>query len=212
METVALSPMGHTDGGCFRLIPSNNGCYGQISDAVPGPGWTPELKFRARPIDFWSKHPKSLTNEHGVSAYPSIQYRARVHFGLGTRRSKGLLHARGAAADPGGGHGWLQMGCGSSEVMSQILHTIESEVRSRPSAMEYEMAYRARIAIDRKRFAIKQTQQFERHCDEAREASLQLVDALDRLETADRPFQSRFHGRSEKLLFRFHGRIPHSAA
>jgi len=61
--------------------------------------------------------------------------------------------------------------------------------------MEYEMDYRARIAIDRKRFAIKQTQQFERHSDEAREASLQLVDALDRLETADRPFQSRFHGR-----------------
>jgi hypothetical protein len=79
--------------------------------------------------------------------------------------------------------------------MSQILHTIESEVRSRPSAMEYEMDYRARIAIDRKRFAIKQTQQFERHSDEAREASLQLVDALGRLETADRPFQSRFHGR-----------------
>src|ERR1017187_9896029 len=28
-------------------------------------------------IDFWSKHPECLTNEHGVSAYPSIQYRER---------------------------------------------------------------------------------------------------------------------------------------
>jgi hypothetical protein len=60
--------------------------------------------------------------------------------------------------------------------------------------MEYEMAYQARIAIDRIRFAIRQTEQFARHSDEAREASLQLLDALDRLETADRHFQSRFHG------------------
>jgi hypothetical protein len=78
--------------------------------------------------------------------------------------------------------------------MGQILQTIESEVRSKPSAMEYEMAYQARIAIDRIRFAIKQTEQFGRHSDQGREASLQLLDALDRLETADRHFQSRFHG------------------
>ena len=78
--------------------------------------------------------------------------------------------------------------------MSQILQTIESEVRSRPSAMEYEMAYQARIAIDSIRFAIKQIEQFARHSDPAREASLQLLDALDRLEAADRHFQSRFHG------------------
>jgi hypothetical protein len=83
----------------------------------------------------------------------------------------------------------------SSEVMSQILQTIESEVRWRPSAMEYEMAYQARIAINRIRFAIKQTEQFARHSDQSREASLQLVDALDRLEAADRHFQNRFHGR-----------------
>lgn len=82
----------------------------------------------------------------------------------------------------------------SSKVMGQILQTIESEVRSKPSATEYEMAYQARIAIDRIRFAIKQTEQFARHSDQAREASLQLLDALDRLETADRHFQSRFRG------------------
>jgi hypothetical protein len=78
--------------------------------------------------------------------------------------------------------------------MGQILQTIESEVRSKPSATEYEMAYQARIAIDRIRFAIKQTEQFGRHSDQGREASLQLLDALDRLETADRHFQSRFRG------------------
>jgi hypothetical protein len=82
----------------------------------------------------------------------------------------------------------------SSKIMGQILQTIESEVRSRPSAMEYEMAYQARIAIDRIRFAITQTEQSARHSDPVREASLQLVDALDRLESADRHFQSRFHG------------------
>jgi hypothetical protein len=48
----------------------------------------------------------------------------------------------------------------SSELIGQILQTIESEVRSRSSTMEYEMAYQARIAIDRIRFAIKQTEQF----------------------------------------------------
>ena len=78
--------------------------------------------------------------------------------------------------------------------MSQILQTIESEVRSRPSAMEYEMAYQARIAIGSIRFAIKQIEQFARHSDQAREAILQLLDAVDRLEAADRHFQSRFHG------------------
>lgn len=82
----------------------------------------------------------------------------------------------------------------SSEVMGQILQTIESEVRSRPSAMEYEMAYQARVAIDRIKFAIKQTEQFVRHSDQAREAGLRLLDALDRLEATDRHFQSRFHG------------------
>jgi len=82
-----------------------------------------------------------------------------------------------------------------SSVMRQILQMIETEVQSRPSAIEYEMAYQARIAIDRIRFAIKNTEQFARHSDQAREVTLQLVDALDRLETADRRFQNRFHGR-----------------
>lgn len=83
----------------------------------------------------------------------------------------------------------------SSEVMGRILRMIETEVQSRPSTIEYEMAYQARIAIDRIRFAIKNIEQFARHSDQAREVTLQLVDALDRLETADRRFQSRFHGR-----------------
>jgi hypothetical protein len=78
-----------------------------------------------------------------------------------------------------------------SEVMRQILQGIEDEVNSRPSAIEFEMAYQARIAIDRIRFAIKHTEQFGQHTDQSREAGLQLLDALQRLEMVDRRFQER---------------------
>ena len=79
----------------------------------------------------------------------------------------------------------------SSKVMRQILQTIEDGVNSRPSAIEFEMAYQARVAIDRIRFAIKHTERFAPHTDAIREVGLQLLDALERLETADRRFQQR---------------------
>ncbi len=82
----------------------------------------------------------------------------------------------------------------SSEMMHQILETIEEEVHSRPSPIEFEMAYQARVAIDRIRFAIKHTEQFCPRSDPLREAGLQLLDALHRLETVDR----RFHERSRQ--------------
>jgi len=44
--------------------------------------------------------------------------------------------------------------------MRQIVETIEADVQSRPSAIEFEMAYQARVAIDRIRFAIKHAEQF----------------------------------------------------
>ena len=71
----------------------------------------------------------------------------------------------------------------SSEIMHQILQAIEEEVNSRPSAIEFE--------IDRIRFAIKHTEQFCPRSDQLREAGLQLLDALERLETVDRRFQTR---------------------
>ena len=79
----------------------------------------------------------------------------------------------------------------SSKVMGQILQMMESEVRSRPSAIEYEMAYQARVAIDRIRFAIKQIEQTAGRPDQVRETAMQLLDALNRLESADRRFQQR---------------------
>jgi hypothetical protein len=79
----------------------------------------------------------------------------------------------------------------SSEIMHQIFQTIEADVQSRPTAIEFEMAYQARVAIDRIKFAIKHTEQFGPQTGQMREAGLQLLDALQRLETVDRRFQER---------------------
>ena len=78
-----------------------------------------------------------------------------------------------------------------SGIMHQVVGLIEAEVRSRPSAIEFEMAYQARVAIDRIKFAIKHTEQFSERCIHMREAGLQLLDALERLESLDRRFQAR---------------------
>jgi hypothetical protein len=78
-----------------------------------------------------------------------------------------------------------------SEVMHQIIETIEDEVNSKPSPIEFEMAYQARVAIDRIRFAINHTEQFCPKSDPLREAGLQLLDALNRLQEVDLRFQRR---------------------
>jgi hypothetical protein len=79
----------------------------------------------------------------------------------------------------------------SSEALHQILEQIETDVQSRPSPSEFEMAYQVRVAIDRIRFAIKHTEQFAPRTDPIKEIGLQLLDALQRLETVERRFQLR---------------------
>ena len=81
--------------------------------------------------------------------------------------------------------------------MRQIIETIEADATSRPSAIEFEMAYQARVAIYRIKFAIKHTEGSARPCDTMREVGLELLDALERLEALDRRFQvrSRMAGR-----------------
>ena len=79
----------------------------------------------------------------------------------------------------------------SIEVIHPIVETIEGEMHSRPSGMEFETAYQIRVAIDRIKFAIRHTEQFVQPCVHVREAGLQLLDALERLESLDRRFQSR---------------------
>jgi hypothetical protein len=77
-----------------------------------------------------------------------------------------------------------------SELAEEIFQLIEARSRARPTSTEFEMAYQARVAIDRIRFAIKHTEQFGPHTEQMREAGLQLLDALQRLESTDRRFQA----------------------
>jgi predicted DNA-binding transcriptional regulator AlpA len=79
----------------------------------------------------------------------------------------------------------------NSQLVREVLDMIDADVRSRPSAAEFEMAYQARVAIDRIRFAIKQTEQAGGRVEQIREAGMELLDALDRLESVDRRFQQR---------------------
>ena len=78
-----------------------------------------------------------------------------------------------------------------SELAQEIFALIEARSQARPKAREFEMAYQARVAMDRIRFAIKHTEQFGPQTEPMREARMQLLDALGRLETVDRRFQKR---------------------
>ena len=86
----------------------------------------------------------------------------------------------------------------SSEIMQEVLQMIEAEVQSRSTAVDYELAYQVRVAIERIRFAIRHTEKFAPHTDQITQVGLQLLDALDRLETADRRFQQRFRPRARR--------------
>jgi hypothetical protein len=79
----------------------------------------------------------------------------------------------------------------TSDFIRKIIETIEADVASRPSPAEFEMAYQARVAIDRIKFAIRHADQFGSPCGTMREAGIQLLDALQRLESIDRRFQIR---------------------
>src|SRR5439155_3330196 len=73
---------------------------------------------------------------------------------------------------------------------------LDVQVKFCPSPIEFEMAYQIRVAIDCIRFAIKATDQLGYHPRQLQEAGLQLLDALDRLESAERRFQQRFGPKS----------------
>ena len=79
-----------------------------------------------------------------------------------------------------------------SEIVKEFVAMIEADAQNRPSPAEFEMAYQARVAIDRIRFAIKVTEMSREHSEPLRDAAMQLLDALDRLEVAERRFQDRW--------------------
>jgi hypothetical protein len=66
------------------------------------------------------------------------------------------------------------------------------------------MAYQARVAIEKTRFVIEQTEQFAGQSDQGQEIHFQLLDALDRLESIERRFQvrSRFSESGQQLKSR----------
>ncbi len=78
-----------------------------------------------------------------------------------------------------------------AKIRHQIRELIEKKAQSRVNPTEFEMAYQARVAVDRIRFAIKNTEQFAPQTDAMREVGLQLLDALQRLEGVERRFQER---------------------
>lgn len=69
---------------------------------------------------------------------------------------------------------------------------INVKAEPRSTAMEFEFAYQARVAIDRIKFAIRYTEQFAPRSSEMQEVGLQLLDAVERLESAERSFQLQF--------------------
>jgi len=76
-------------------------------------------------------------------------------------------------------------------LLERVISAVEPHVLSRWSALDFEMAYQTRVAIDRITFAIKQTEQFVSQSAAVCEAALQLMDALDRLDSVERRFQIR---------------------
>ena len=81
----------------------------------------------------------------------------------------------------------------SSQTMHEIIEMIAAKAQSRPSPIEFEMAYQARVAIDRIRLPIKHAVQVSYPMrPEARGQSASA--ARDRLERADRRFQARCLG------------------
>lgn len=77
----------------------------------------------------------------------------------------------------------------TAEFAQRVYSMVSSELQSRPMVVDFEMAYQARVASDRIRFVIRQLEASSTHSDDLQEAGMQLLDALDRLETADRTFQ-----------------------
>ena len=88
----------------------------------------------------------------------------------------------------------------------------QNDEATRPG--EFELAYQVRVAIDCIRFAIKATEQSVDEPNEIRQASLrqeanlQLVDALDRLQSAERRFQVRVRFHSSTATFEIGHDVP----
>lgn len=86
----------------------------------------------------------------------------------------------------------------SSELAKEVFSLVEEKILSRRSSMEFEMAYQIRVAGERIRFAIKAIDKIGTGAASVQEISLQLLDALNRLEETERRFQKRQEGHVER--------------
>lgn len=80
----------------------------------------------------------------------------------------------------------------TTKFVEEVVAELTRVAQSTPSPLEFEMAYQAKVASDRIRFAVRQIDRTQTCSSELRETNLQLLDALDRLESAERKFQQSF--------------------
>ena len=80
----------------------------------------------------------------------------------------------------------------TSDFARKVVSMVELNLHQQPPSIEFELAYQARVAADRIRFALRQIDEPAHHSDQIREASIHLLDALDRLDRAERSFQNRW--------------------
>ena len=76
--------------------------------------------------------------------------------------------------------------------MAQEVFSLIQVACGRSSAVEFELAYQARVAMDRIRFAIKVTEDPATRQEQLREAGVHLLDAFERLKKAEYSFQRCF--------------------
>jgi hypothetical protein len=79
----------------------------------------------------------------------------------------------------------------TAKFIEEVMAELTLVAQSAPSSIEFEMAYQARVACDRIRFAINSVESLSPRAGACTESCLQLMDALQRLENVERRFQRR---------------------
>lgn len=82
----------------------------------------------------------------------------------------------------------------TAEFARKVYSMVNNGNRAESTSINFEMAYQAKVATDRIRFAIRQIDIVAGGTEELREANRQLLDALDRLQSAEGRFQESFRG------------------
>ncbi len=80
----------------------------------------------------------------------------------------------------------------TSEFARKMVSMVRQAQPRTTGAPDFEMAYQAKVAAERIRFAIRQLDEESRRVAQIRDAAMQLLDALERLESVDRRFQDEW--------------------